>query len=25
MRQSAPIAGNWKENIEEHKRKKGRK
>ena len=25
MRQSAPIAGNWKENIEEHKRRKGRK
>ena len=25
MRQSAPIAGNWKENIEEHKRRKDRK
>jgi len=25
MRQSAPIAGNWKEKIEEHKRRKGRK
>ena len=25
MRQSAPMAGNWKENIEEHKRRRGRR